>query len=93
MNLVLPVPMILMKNRILMVPHNIRYLHCHLIKMERTIIIFSSSNLLAKLNNILNCRALSMGMLKTYSLFKINQNNNVDEIHNCGKQEMHISID
>jgi len=28
-----------------------------------------------------------MGTVKTYSVFTINQDNNIDEIHNCGKQQ------
>jgi len=31
-----------------------------------------------------------MGTVKNYSLFAINQENNIDEIHNCGKQEINI---
>ncbi len=28
-----------------------------------------------------------MGTIKTYSLFTINQDNKIDETHDCGKQE------
>jgi hypothetical protein len=31
-----------------------------------------------------------MGTVKTYSLFTINQDNNIDEIHNCGKHEINL---
>jgi len=31
-----------------------------------------------------------MGTIKTYSLFTINQHNNIDEIYNCGKQEINL---
>jgi hypothetical protein len=31
-----------------------------------------------------------MGTVKTYALFTIKQDNNIDETHDCGKQEMNI---
>jgi hypothetical protein len=33
-----------------------------------------------------------MGTLKTYAIFTINQDNNIDEIHNCGKHDFLLKI-